>query len=262
MKANPRLWFLSQVTSGHLASPSLSQLCVQPSSLFKLSPLTPLVPKPPSAKAPQTPHLSFPFPTFIQPSPLSTGPQSEGRSSQGLAFSGRQAALQAVMRPGKREVDVSMMGGRGSKKEEGPKGWVMGFLALLTSAPSCTDKGNSSGPHYTDSPHTELPAPFVPVGILGAGTEGHRREGGESTLEHLGGFQPQREGKIRLHTCPSQQATPASQNDSVISPHSRTGLMSGLHPPSTSQAQPECPGHPHLCLRRGARVRDPVVPRK
>lgn len=99
------------------------------------------------------------------------------------------------MRPGKREVDVSMMGGRGSKKEEGPKGWVMGILVLLTSAPSYTDKGNSYSPHYTGSPHTELPAPFVPVVILGAGTEGHRREGGGSTLEHLGASNPKEKAK-------------------------------------------------------------------
>lgn len=64
------------------------------------------------------------------------------------------------MRSGKREVDVSMMGGRGNKKEEGLQGWLMGFLTLLTSAPGSTGKASSSGPWYIDHPLTELPVPL------------------------------------------------------------------------------------------------------
>ena len=91
-----------------------------PSSLFKLSP-TLLVPKP-SARATQTPLLSFPFPTLTQPSPLLTGPRGEGRTSQGVIFPGYQDALQAEMRSGKREVDASTVAGRGSEEEGFPEG--------------------------------------------------------------------------------------------------------------------------------------------
>lgn len=47
-------------------------------------------------------------------------------------------ALQVKRRRGKREVDVPMLGGGGNKEEEGPRGCVMGIVALLTSAPGST----------------------------------------------------------------------------------------------------------------------------
>lgn len=108
--------------SGHLlASPSGANGVHHLSRLFKLFPLTALVPEPPLANAPKTPTAllpcSHPYSTL---SSLSWAP--EGRASHGVAFSAYQAALQAMMRSGKREVDVSMMGGRGSRKERAPEG--------------------------------------------------------------------------------------------------------------------------------------------
>lgn len=75
----------------------------------------------PSARATQTPLLTYPFPPFTQPSPFLTGPQGEGRTSQGGIFPSYQVALQAEMRSRKREVDAPRVGGRGNE-EEVPEG--------------------------------------------------------------------------------------------------------------------------------------------
>lgn len=131
------------------------------------------------------------------------------------------------MRSGKREVDVSMMRGRGNKKEEGPQGWLMGFLTLLTSAPGSTGKGSSSDPWYTDYLLTELPAPPVPVDVMGAGSEGYRREGVEGSLEHLEDFQSQSEGKIRLQTCPAHRLYLLPRMTPSSSHTPETGVQSG-----------------------------------
>lgn len=66
----------------------------------------------------------------------------------------------------------------------------MGFLALLTSQPSCPQLRGTLPAHVTQILlMTELLASPVPMGIMGAGSEGHRKEGGEHSAEHLESFQ-------------------------------------------------------------------------